>query len=62
MTLRGLGPETAQVLLVETSSTGQFARTRELYPQRGFVEEARIRRYYGPGDDKVVFWKSLTAD
>ena len=54
------GPDIAQVLIVETSSTEQYRRTREFYPKCGFVEEARIRRFYGPDDHKVVFWKSLT--
>ena len=57
--LRGLGEEQARVLLVETSSTAQYADTRAFYAARGFDEEARIREYYGPGDDKVVFWKAL---
>jgi ribosomal protein S18 acetylase RimI-like enzyme len=57
--LRQRGPADAQVLIVETSSTDQYARTREFYPKHGFVEEARIRRFYGPDDHKVVFWKSL---
>jgi ribosomal protein S18 acetylase RimI-like enzyme len=60
--LRGRGPADALVLIVETSSTDQYRLTREFYPKLGFVEEARIRRFYGPGDDKVVFWKSLTTD
>ncbi len=59
--LRQAGPDTAQVLIVETSSTDQYARTRAFYPKHGYVEEARIRRFYGPDDDKVVYWKLLTA-
>lgn len=59
--LREAGPNTAQVLIVEMSSTDQYARTREFYPKQGYVEEARIRRFYGPDDDKVVFWKLLAA-
>ena len=58
--LRRAGPDTAQVLIVETSSTDQYVRTREFYPKQGYVEEARIRRFYGPDDDKVVYWKLLT--
>ncbi|MBX2797789.1 MAG: GNAT family N-acetyltransferase [Myxococcales bacterium] len=57
--LRERGPQVARVILVETSSTDQYARTREFYPKQGYVEEARIREYFGPGDDKVVFWKAL---
>ena len=53
------GDDEARVLVVETSSTDQYARTREFYTQLGYDEEARIRQFYGPEDDKVVFWKSL---
>ena len=59
--LRQRGPGDAQVLIVETSSTDQYAMTREFYPKHGFVEEARIRRFYGPDDHKIVFWKLLTT-
>ncbi len=59
--LQEAGHETAQVLIVETSSTDQYARTREFYPKQGYVEEARIRRFYGPDDHKVVYWKLLTV-
>lgn len=58
-TLRGRGVDEARVLLVETSSTEQYARTRAYYPKLGFEREATIRDYYGIGDDKVVFWKRL---
>lgn len=59
--LLGRGEEQARTLIVETSSTDQYAPTREFYRGLGYDEEARIREYYGPGDDKVVFWKSLVA-
>lgn len=59
--LTAMGPERARVVIVETSSTAQYARTREFYPKQGYVEEARVREFYGPGDDKVVFWKSLVG-
>lgn len=59
--LTGRGSDVARVLLVETSSTDQYARTRAFYRNLGYDEEARIRQFYGPDDDKIVFWKSLTA-
>jgi len=57
--LRARGTDTARVLIVETSSTEQYSRTRAFYRQHHYDEEARIRQFYGPDDDKVVFWKSL---
>jgi ribosomal protein S18 acetylase RimI-like enzyme len=59
--LRARGEGEARVLLVETSSTDQYEATRAFYDARGFDREARIRDFYGPGDHKVVFWKSLTG-
>jgi len=49
----------ARILIIETSGLGSFALTRRFYRQHSYDEEARIRDYYGPGDDKVVFWKKL---
>jgi len=59
--LRSSGEDVARVLIVETSSTDQYAQTRTFYQKLGYDEEARIRQFYGPSDDKVVFWKSLLA-
>lgn len=53
------GEDTARLLLVETSSTEAYLRARSFYLAYGFVEEARIRQYYGPADDKVVFWRLI---
>ena len=53
------GPSAARTLVVETSSTAQYDGTRIFYQKIGYAEEARIRQFYGPEDDKVVFWKSL---
>jgi ribosomal protein S18 acetylase RimI-like enzyme len=57
--LRDRGEDVAKLLLIETSSVESFAPTRSFYRKLGYVEEARVREYYGPGDDKVVFWKML---
>lgn len=56
--LRGRGQ---RLLLVETSGTAQYARTREFYGRCGYAQEARVRDYWTDGDDLVLFWKRLTA-
>ena len=48
-----------RVLLVETSGTDKFVRTRSFYEQIGYETEACIRDYYDAGDDKIVFRKAL---
>lgn len=58
-TLRQAGEASARVLLVETSGLAAFEPTRSFYRRCGYHEEARIRQFYGPDDDKIVFWKSL---
>ncbi|MEL6985054.1 MAG: GNAT family N-acetyltransferase, partial [Actinomycetota bacterium] len=58
--LRAAGPDVARTLIVDTSSLDAYAESRAFYARRGFTEEARIRDFYGPGDHKVTFWKSLT--
>ena len=57
--LRHEGDAVARVLIVETSSSGSYEGAREFYASRGFDREAVIREFYGPGEDKIVFWKSL---
>ena len=49
-----------RLLLVETSGTAGFAGTRAFYRRLGFDREARIRAFYGPGDDKVIYTRALT--
>jgi ribosomal protein S18 acetylase RimI-like enzyme len=50
-----------RVLLVETSSLPDFARTRRFYANLGYDEEARIREFYQAGEDKVIFRKALLS-
>ncbi len=51
-----------RILLVETSGTDEFAYVRAFYRNNGYEEEARIREFYAPGVDKVVFRKSFEPD
>ena len=50
-----------RLLLVETSGTPQYERTREFYARCGYEQEARVRDYWAKGDDLVVFRKALDA-
>ena len=48
-----------RILIVETSGLESFEATRAFYKKNGYDEEARIREYYNPGEDKIVFRKAL---
>jgi ribosomal protein S18 acetylase RimI-like enzyme len=44
---------------IETSSRQQYEPTRQFYRRCGYREEAVLREFYGPGDDKLVYVKVL---
>jgi GNAT superfamily N-acetyltransferase len=48
-----------RLLVAETSSQQKYDGTRAFYVRRGYSEAARIRGYYRPGDDLVVYTKYL---
>lgn len=48
-----------RLVIAETSSQPRYAKTRQFYLHHGYTEAARIPGYYRPGDDLVVFVKSL---
>ncbi|MGK5440422.1 N-acetyltransferase family protein [Micromonospora sp. URMC 105] len=50
-----------RLLLVDTSGTPQYDRTRGFYRRCGYDEEARIRDYWQAGDDLVVYRKALAS-
>ena len=50
-----------RLLLVETSGMSSFESTRQFYGKNGYNEEARIRDFYAPEDDKVIFRKALNT-
>ena len=54
--IRGLG---GKRIYVETSSRDQYKPTRSFYMRCGYKEEATLRDFYSPGDDKVIFIKLL---
>lgn len=49
-------------IVVETSSRTDYDATRAFYLRVGYVEEARVRDFYGRGDDKVFYVKRFAAD
>lgn len=49
-----------RMLLVDTSGTTQYDRTRTFYERCGYTQVARIPDYWTDGDDLVVFAKRLT--
>lgn len=49
-----------RMLLVDTSGTAQYDRTRTFYQRCGYTQVARIPDYWTDGDDLVVFAKRLT--
>ncbi len=48
-----------RLLLVDTSGTTRYDRTREFYQRCGYSQEARVRDYWEDGDDLVIFSKRI---
>jgi ribosomal protein S18 acetylase RimI-like enzyme len=48
-------------LYIETSSRPVYVRTRRFYRQAGYRQVARLRDFYAPRDDKVMFCKVIAA-
>ncbi len=47
------------LVIVQTSSTTRYDKTRSFYEKAGYQEVARIRDYYRRGDSLVVYGKYL---
>lgn len=55
-----LEAEGQRLLLVETSGLPRYDLTRAFYAKCGYDQVARIGDYWEPGDDLVLFRKSLS--
>jgi D-alanine-D-alanine ligase len=44
---------------IETSNRPQYAPTRGFYLRCGYRQEALLKDFYAPGDDKVIYGKKL---
>jgi ribosomal protein S18 acetylase RimI-like enzyme len=54
-----IAAEGGRLIVVETSSRGDYAPTRAFYHRLGYAEQAVIPEYYAPGDGLVVYTKFL---
>ncbi|MEK6677736.1 MAG: GNAT family N-acetyltransferase [Planctomycetota bacterium] len=50
-----------QRVYIETSSRPLYEPTRAFYLRCGYHEEARLRNFYAPDDDKVIYVRALQA-
>src|SRR5213595_1244650 len=50
-----------EMLLVETSSQETYDGTIQFYEKTGYELVGKIKEYYKPGDDKLIFAKKLQA-
>lgn len=57
--IRGCGGER---IALETSSRAEYARTRRFYRRAGYKRVGAIRDFYKPGDDCIMFCKTLSRD
>jgi ribosomal protein S18 acetylase RimI-like enzyme len=48
-----------RLLLIETSSQESYGATIRFYERSGYPLMARIKDFYRPGDDKLIFGRSL---
>jgi len=48
-----------RLIVVETSSRADYAPTRAFYERRGYTPAARLRGYYAPADDLMIYLKDL---
>ncbi len=51
----------ARLIVVETAGRADYAATRAFYQVRGYRATAVIPDFYAPGDDQVVYVKTLTT-
>jgi ribosomal protein S18 acetylase RimI-like enzyme len=49
-----------RMLIAEVPGNAHFEASRRFYLNNGYEEEGRIRDFYHPGDDRVLFRKAFT--
>lgn len=48
-----------RLIVIETSSSAPYVATRRFYERMGYAETARVRDFYRPGDDRIIYCKYL---
>ncbi len=48
-------------IYIETSSRDQYLPTRKFYEDSGYRAEARLKDFYSPGDDKIIYVKTAAG-
>lgn len=56
---RRVGARAARMLVVETSGRDGYEAARRFYGAHGYEVTARLRDFYAPADDRVVFTRHL---
>ena len=49
----------ARTIYIETSSRREYGSTRSFYERCGYHQEAVLKDFYSPGDDKMIYIKSM---
>lgn len=51
-----------RMMIIETSSREKYLPTQEFYRKNSYCLEARIKDFYSPGDDRMIFVKRFQVD
>jgi ribosomal protein S18 acetylase RimI-like enzyme len=50
-----------RLIVIETSDQPLLARAQRFYMKHGYIERGRVPDFYGPGDAKVIFSRTLAS-
>lgn len=50
------------IIYAETSATEEYDAARKFYLNNNFKEEARLKDFYWPGNDKIIYSKQLLTE
>jgi D-alanine-D-alanine ligase len=56
---RGIAGRRGRLAVAETSGRADYEPTRKFYLHRGYHQAGRLRDFYAPGDDKVVYLRQI---